>query len=95
MDIGDSLDTAISENVTVGAATAPPLAVPAPNNTVVTIRSAQSVADILAYNISACMARTPLRTCMHAPDTHRAICSMQQLCMSRQCAAEPCFQACA
>jgi hypothetical protein len=61
MNIGDSLDTAISENVTVGAAIAPPLAVPAANSTVVTVRSAQSVADILAYNISACMVRWRLR----------------------------------
>lgn len=55
LDLGDTFATAISENLTVGAAHAPATAAPAPNATVVTIRSARSVADITAYNISACM----------------------------------------
>ena len=68
MNIGDKLDTAISENLTVGAAAAPPMAAPAANSTVVTVRSAQSLADIIAYNITACM------VCIH--DAHRRICML-------------------
>jgi hypothetical protein len=53
--LGDSLSTAINLNLTVGAATAPLVAAPGQNNTVVTVRSAQSVADIIKYNMTACM----------------------------------------
>ena len=53
--LGDSLLTAINLNLTVGAATAPLVAAPGQNNTVVTVRSAQSVADITKYNMTACM----------------------------------------
>ncbi|CAL8463696.1 g3230 [Coccomyxa elongata] len=52
---GDTLVTSISTNLTVGAAQAPAMASPAPNMTVVTIRSAESVADIVKYNLTACM----------------------------------------
>lgn len=54
-NLGDQLMTAISTNLTIGAAQAPPMATPAQNTTVVTVRSAQSVADIIKYNITACM----------------------------------------
>lgn len=61
LNLGDTFATAISENLTVGAVPAPATAAPAPNATVVTIRSARSVADIINYNISACMVgRAPL-----------------------------------
>lgn len=60
---GDTLVTSVSTNLTVGAAVAPAMAVPAPNMTVVTIRSAQSVADIVKYNMTACM--VSLATCIH------------------------------
>lgn len=66
---GDSLVTSISTNLTVGAAMAPAMASPAPNMTVVTIRSAQSVADIVKYNMTACMVSAMSfcpRLCRHA-----------------------------
>ena len=54
-DLGDSLSTALNLNVTVGAASAPLVAAPGMNSTVVTVRSAESIADIVKYNITACM----------------------------------------
>ena len=53
--LGDDLLTAINLNLTVGAALAPMVAAPGLNSTVVTVRSAQSVADIVKYNITSCM----------------------------------------
>jgi hypothetical protein len=53
--LGDNLSTAINLNLTVGAATALLVAAPGQNSTVVTVRSAQSVADIVKYNLTACM----------------------------------------
>ena len=55
--LGDSLSTALNLNVTVGAASAPLAAAPGMNSTVVTVRSAESIADIVKYNITACMVR--------------------------------------
>ena len=53
--LGDSLSTALNLNVTVGTASAPLVAAPGMNSTVVTVRSAESIADIVKYNITACM----------------------------------------
>jgi hypothetical protein len=54
-NLGDSLMTALSTNLTIGAATAAVRGAQAANATVVTVRSAQSVADIVKYNMTACM----------------------------------------
>ncbi len=56
--LGDDLTTAINLNLTVGSASAPLVAAPGINSTVVTVRSAQSVADIVKYNITSCMVGT-------------------------------------
>lgn len=54
-ELGDDLTTAINLNLTVGSASAPMVAAPGLNSTVVTVRSAQSVADIVKYNLTSCM----------------------------------------
>ena len=54
-DLDDDLASAINLNLTVGSASAPLVATPGLNSTVVTVRSAQSVADIVKYNITSCM----------------------------------------
>ena len=53
--LGDSLSTALNLNVTVGSASAPLVAARGANSTVVTVRSAESIADIVKYNMTACM----------------------------------------
>ena len=82
---GDSLVTSISTNLTVGAAMAPAMASPAPNMTVVTIRSAQSVADIVKYNMTACMVSAMSfcpRLCRHAMSFGR---NCYDVCLSAHC----------
>ena len=64
---GDTLVTSISTNLTVGAAQAPAMSSPAPNMTVVTIRSAESVADIVKYNMTACMVKNPAQSVPNHP----------------------------
>ena len=54
-ELDDDLASAINLNLTVGSASAPLVAAPGLNSTVVTVRSAQSVADIVKYNITSCM----------------------------------------
>jgi len=70
--LGDSLSTAVNLNLTVGAATAPLVAAPGMNRTVVTVQSAQSVADIVRYNMTACMVskRTPSLSARHCMPQH-------------------------
>ena len=68
--LGDSLSTALNLNVTVGAASAPLVAAPEINSTVVTVRSAESIADIVKYNITACMVRPPSYSSFHCRYTY-------------------------
>ena len=58
--LGDDLVTATNLNLTVGAAKASLVAAPGLNSTVVTVRSAQSVADIVKYSITSCMVSSPI-----------------------------------
>ena len=69
-ELNDDLATAINLNLTVGSASAPLVAAPGLNSTVVTVRSAQSVADIVKYNITSCMvsARTLQGLALSAPE---------------------------